>query len=123
MDLLIAINPEAVLFLGKCGGLKKRNEIGDLILPIGAIRGDGTSDDYFAPEVPAMPSFALQKVISRTLRENKLSTSRLRHASQIIAKQISRTETSRETLCGDENCALEDNSGAAEAVVDHDELL
>ena len=73
MDLLIAINPEAVLFLGKCGGLKKRNEIGDLILPIGAIRGDGTSDDYFAPEVPAMPSFALQKVISRTLRENELN--------------------------------------------------
>ena len=43
MDLLIAINPQAVLFLGKCGGLKKRNEIGDLILPIGAIRGDGAS--------------------------------------------------------------------------------
>src|SRR5688500_15411733 len=34
MDLLSAIEPEAVLFLGKCGGLKKRNKIGDLILPI-----------------------------------------------------------------------------------------
>ena len=61
MDLLSAIEPEAVLFLGKCGGLKKRNSIGDLILPIGAIRGEGTSNDYFPPEVPAMPSFALQK--------------------------------------------------------------
>jgi len=55
MDLLGAINPNAVLFLGKCGGLKKRNTIGDLILPIGAIRGEGTSNDYFPPEVPAMP--------------------------------------------------------------------
>ncbi|HEY0732290.1 MAG TPA: AMP nucleosidase, partial [Chitinophagaceae bacterium] len=44
MDLLTAIEPEAVLFLGKCGGLKKRNKLGDLILPIAAIRGEGTSN-------------------------------------------------------------------------------
>ncbi|RYZ60756.1 MAG: AMP nucleosidase [Chitinophagaceae bacterium] len=69
MDLLTAIGPEAVLFLGKCGGLKKRNKIGDLILPIAAIRGEGTSDDYFPPEVPAMPAFALQKAISTTIRD------------------------------------------------------
>ncbi len=37
MDLLSAIETKSVLFLGKCGGLKKRNNIGDLILPIGAI--------------------------------------------------------------------------------------
>jgi AMP nucleosidase len=69
MDLLSAVEPEAVLFLGKCGGLKKRNKIGDLILPIAAIRGEGTSDDYFPPEVPALPAFALQKAISTTIRE------------------------------------------------------
>jgi AMP nucleosidase len=69
MDLLSAIDPEAVLFLGKCGGLKKRNKIGDLILPIAAIRGEGTSNDYFPPEVPALPAFALQKAISTTIRE------------------------------------------------------
>lgn len=69
MDLLSAIEPKAILFLGKCGGLKKRNKIGDLILPIAAIRGEGTSNDYFPPEVPAMPSFALQKAISTTIRD------------------------------------------------------
>ncbi|HMT96473.1 MAG TPA: AMP nucleosidase [Ferruginibacter sp.] len=69
MDLLSAINPKAVLFLGKCGGLKKRNKIGDLILPIAAIRGEGTSNDYFPPEVPALPAFALQKAISTTIRD------------------------------------------------------
>ena len=69
MDLLSAINPKAVLFLGKCGGLKKRNKLGDLILPIAAIRGEGTSNDYFPPEVPALPAFALQKAISTTIRE------------------------------------------------------
>jgi AMP nucleosidase len=69
MDLLSAISPQAVLFLGKCGGLKKKNKVGDLILPIAAIRGEGTSNDYFPPEVPAMPAFALQKAISTTIRE------------------------------------------------------
>ena len=72
MDLLTAIEPKAVLFLGKCGGLKKRNNIGDLILPIAAIRGEGTSNDYFPAEVPALPAFALQKAISTTIRDHKL---------------------------------------------------
>jgi AMP nucleosidase len=71
MDLLSAIHPEAVLFLGKCGGLKHRAKIGSLILPIAAIRGEGTSNDYFPPEVPALPSFALQKAISTTIRDHK----------------------------------------------------
>src|SRR3954451_18932417 len=68
MDLLSAISPDACLFLGKCGGLKKKNKIGDLILPIAAIRGEGTSNDYFPPEVPALPAFSLQKAISTTIR-------------------------------------------------------
>jgi AMP nucleosidase len=70
MDLLSAIEPKAVLFLGKCGGLKKKNELGDLILPIAAIRGEGASDDYFPPEVPALPAFSLQKAISTTIRNH-----------------------------------------------------
>ncbi|MEY4816186.1 MAG: hypothetical protein RLZZ162_3259 [Verrucomicrobiota bacterium] len=69
MDLLSAIQPKAVLFLGKCGGLKHRAELGDLILPIAAIRGEGTSNDYFPPEVPSLPAFALQKAISTTIRD------------------------------------------------------
>ena len=70
MDLLSAIEPKAVLFLGKCGGLKKKNDLGDLILPIAAIRGEGTSNDYFPPEVPALPAFNLQKAVSTTIRDH-----------------------------------------------------
>jgi AMP nucleosidase len=70
MDLLSALPPKAVLFLGKCGGVKHRASLGDLILPIAAIRGEGTSNDYFPPEVPALPSFALQKAISTTIRDH-----------------------------------------------------
>jgi AMP nucleosidase len=70
IDLLSSIEPKSVLFLGKCGGLKKKNEIGDLILPIAAIRGEGTSNDYMPAEVPALPAFALQKAISTTIRDH-----------------------------------------------------
>ena len=72
MDLLSAVSPAAVLFLGKCGGLKKKNKLGDLILPIAAIRSDGTSNDYLPNEVPALPAFKLQSAISASItRLNK----------------------------------------------------
>jgi AMP nucleosidase len=72
MDLLTAIMPKAVLFLGKCGGLKRKNNLGDLILPIAAIRGEGISNDYLLPEVPALPAFSLQKAVSTTIRNFNL---------------------------------------------------
>ena len=72
MDLLSAVEPSAVLFLGKCGGLKAKNTLGDLILPIAAIRSDGTSNDYLPQEVPALPAFMLQSAISTAItRRNK----------------------------------------------------
>ena len=69
MDLLTAVKPKAVLFLGKTGGLKSYIGLGELLLPIAAIRGEGTSNDYFPPEVPALPAFNLQKAISSTIRD------------------------------------------------------
>lgn len=71
MDLLSAVNPNAVIFLGKCGGLKKKNKLGDLILPIGAIRSDGTSNDYLPIEVPALPALKIQIAISETVTKYK----------------------------------------------------
>ena len=70
MDLLSSIHPKAVLFLGKCGGLKQKNQLGDLILPIAAIRREGTSDDYLPPEIPALPAFSLQRAVSHILRNS-----------------------------------------------------
>lgn len=70
MDLLSAIKPQGVLFLGKCGGLKQKNSLGDLILPIAAIRREGTSDEYLPPEIPALPAFSLQRAVSHILRNS-----------------------------------------------------
>lgn len=69
MDLISAVKPKSVLFLGKCGGLKKKIKVGDIILPIAAIRGEGTSDEYMPKEVPALPSFRLQQAISHTVKK------------------------------------------------------
>ena len=69
IDLLSAISPDAILFLGKCGGLKAKNQLGDLILPIAAIRSEGTSNDYLPSEVPALPAFMLQRAVSTSIRD------------------------------------------------------
>lgn len=71
MDLLSAVQPKAALFLGKCGAVKKA-KVGDLILPIAAIRGEGTSDDYLPPEIPALPSFRLQRAVSSMIKKHEL---------------------------------------------------
>ena len=71
MDLLSAVEPKAALFLGKCGGLKK-TRVGDLILPIAAIRGEGTSNDYVPPEIPALPSFRLQRAVSSMIKKHEM---------------------------------------------------
>jgi AMP nucleosidase len=70
MDLLSAVKPNAVLFLGKCGGIKKKNTLGDYILPIAAIRGEGTSNDYFPEEVPSLPAFSLLRAASSIVRNH-----------------------------------------------------
>lgn len=72
MDLLIAIEPKGVLFLGKCGGLKHSTELGHFILPTAAIRGEGTSNDYMPAEVPALPSFKLHKFVSDKIRARNM---------------------------------------------------
>ncbi|AIZ63640.1 AMP nucleosidase [Hymenobacter sp. DG25B] len=71
MDLLSAVKPKAALFLGKCGGLKNKTKLGDLILPIAAIRGEGTSDDYLPAEIPALPSFRLQRAVSSMIKKHE----------------------------------------------------
>lgn len=69
MDLLSAVMPKAVLFLGKCGGLKKANALGEYVLPIAAIRGEGTSNEYLPPEVPSLPAFSMLRAISSAIRD------------------------------------------------------
>ncbi len=69
MDLLSAIQPEAVFFLGKWE-VKKGKPAGRLYFTHpAAVRGEGTSNDYFPPEVPSLPAFSLLRSLSSNIRD------------------------------------------------------
>lgn len=69
-ELVSAVDPKAVLFLGMCGGLHDSLKVGDFILPMAAIRDEGASRHYMPPQVPALPTFKVQKFVSQILVEN-----------------------------------------------------
>ncbi len=72
VDLLAHLPIKAALLLGMCGGLRKHYKIGEYLVPIASIRGEGTSDFYFPAEVPALANFLVQKVVTNVLDKEKL---------------------------------------------------
>ena len=69
VELLATIEPKAVLLLGMCGGLHRSLKVGDFVLPMAAIRGEGVSNHFLPPEVPSLPTFKVQKFVSEILVE------------------------------------------------------
>jgi AMP nucleosidase len=69
-ELLGVVHPRAAIFLGLCGAVHNSLEVGDFILPIAAIRGEGVSMHFLPPQVPALPTFKVQKFVSQILVEN-----------------------------------------------------
>lgn len=72
IELVSVVDPKAVLFLGMTGGLHRSLKVGDFILPIAAIRDEGSSQHFMPPQVPALPTFKVQKFVSQILVEKKL---------------------------------------------------
>jgi AMP nucleosidase len=72
IEMLSAIKPDAVLMLGMCGGLHRDLKIGDFLLPMAAIRDEGTSIHFMPPQVPALPAFKIQKFISQIILEKNM---------------------------------------------------
>ena len=72
IEMLASISPDAVLMLGMCGGLHRDLKIGDFLLPMAAIRDEGTSIHFMPPQVPALPTFKIQKFVSQIIMEKKL---------------------------------------------------
>jgi len=70
IEALSVLEPEAVLFLGMCGGLHRSLEIGDFILPMAAIRDEGVSHHFIPPQVPSLPTFKIQKFVSQIIVEH-----------------------------------------------------
>ncbi len=67
IELLAVLDPQAVLFLGMCGGLHPSLKVGDFILPVAAIRDEGVSQNFIPKQVPSLPTFKIQKFVSQML--------------------------------------------------------
>lgn len=72
IETLAVLEPKAVLFLGMCGGLHRSLKKGDFVIPTAAIRDEGVSHHFMPRQVPALPTFKVQKFVSQILVENKL---------------------------------------------------
>lgn len=84
MDLLSFLKPRACLMLGMCGGLRRKYKVGDYLLPVAAIRGEGTSDFYLPANVPAMANFVIQKALAQVMEsENKQYHIGITHTTNI----------------------------------------
>jgi AMP nucleosidase len=70
VELLSFLMPECILLLGMCGGLRRRYQIGDYLIPIASVRGEGTSNFFFPPDVPALANFHMTQACSEVLRES-----------------------------------------------------
>lgn len=73
VDLVAHLPVKAALLLGMCGGLRRQYKVGDYFVPVASIRGEGTSDFYFPPEVPAMANFLVQKMVNDVLQQKKIT--------------------------------------------------
>jgi AMP nucleosidase len=69
IEVLATADPKATLFLGICGGLHRSLEVGDFVLPTAAIRDEGASRHFMPPQVPALPTFKIQKFVSQIVVE------------------------------------------------------
>jgi AMP nucleosidase len=72
IEVLATADPKATLFLGICGGLHRSLEVGDFVLPTAAIRDEGASKHFMPPQVPALPTFKIQKFVSQIVLERGL---------------------------------------------------
>lgn len=71
IDVCSCIPIRASVFLGMCGGLRRRYQVGEYLVPIASIRAEATSDYYFPPEIPALANFLMQKAVTQILEEQK----------------------------------------------------
>lgn len=73
VDICSFLPIRSSILLGMCGGLRRRYQVGDYLVPVAAIRGEGTSDAYFPIEVPALSNFLMQRAVTEVLDEEHAS--------------------------------------------------
>lgn len=65
MEELAALGVKTFIRVGTCGGICTDVRGGDIVLPSGCIRMEGTSKEYLPPEFPAVPDFDVLSALAR----------------------------------------------------------
>ena len=73
MHLLSNSTTECIIGLGAVGALQPDIEIGDLIIPTEAVRGEGLTKYYYPPDVPAKPDPDLAERLIQSSRQCRAS--------------------------------------------------
>ncbi|TCL68480.1 uridine phosphorylase [Hydrogenispora ethanolica] len=68
VEELRRIGVTTLIRIGSCGALQNDLRVGDLIIPSGAVRNEGTSDAYIARDYPALPDPLLLTGLLQTAR-------------------------------------------------------
>jgi uridine phosphorylase len=73
MEELVALGVRHFIRIGTCGGINTDVIGGDIVIPSGAIRMEGTSKEYLPVEFPAVPSFELITALSQAAKSLNLT--------------------------------------------------
>lgn len=72
-DHLAVLRPDAMIMMGHCGGLRNHQEIGDFVLASGYMRDDQLLDELIPLNVPIIPNFILNSLLSEEMARRGLS--------------------------------------------------
>jgi len=72
LEELVVFGVRRAVFLGYCGSLQERIDIGDIVLPLEAIREEGTSYHYLPKGEKSCPDLTIQNRLSNWLGKTGL---------------------------------------------------
>jgi len=71
VEELVEIGVRVVIRIGTCGALQHDINVGDLVIPTGCVREDGTTSQYTDLSFPAVPDFeVLRRLVSAASKRN-----------------------------------------------------
>jgi uridine phosphorylase len=70
VEELFQCGADTMIRIGSCASTSPRSRIGDVIIPKGAVRMEGTGDHYLPVEFPAVPDYVLFRALERAARNS-----------------------------------------------------
>ncbi|NMC29128.1 MAG: nucleoside phosphorylase [Pelolinea sp.] len=72
VEELINVGAKNFIRIGTCGALQKQVRVGSVVIATGAVRGDGTSREYFPLEYPAVADFDTLEALLEAAKERNV---------------------------------------------------